>query len=81
MISQSVAGSSLTPNFGSFASTPQADLLTGTGLKDTFSFLAKPNFTADGKGSDLITDFNAAQGDHFKIGKGLSVCRPQRRRC
>jgi hypothetical protein len=76
MISQSVAGSTLTPNFGSFAATAQADLLTGTALKDTFSFLSKPNFTADGKGSDLITDFNAAQGDLLKIGKaafGLPV--------
>ena len=76
MISQSVAGSSLTPNFGSFAATAQADLLTGTAMKDTFSFLSKPNFTADGKGSDLITEFNAAQGDVLKIGKaafGLPV--------
>jgi hypothetical protein len=76
MISQSVAGSTLTPNFGSFAATAQADLLTGTALKDTFSFLSKPNYTADGKGSDLITEFNAAQGDFLKIGKaafGLPV--------
>ena len=76
MISQSVAGSTLTPNFGSFAATAQADLLTGTALKDTFSFLSKPNFTADGKGSDLITEFNTAQGDLLKIGKaafGLPV--------
>ena len=69
MISQSVAGSTLTPNFGSFAATAQADLLTGTALKDTFSFLSSPNFTADGKGSDVITDFNGDQGDIFKISK------------
>jgi hypothetical protein len=69
MISQSGAGSPQNPNFGAFSTTAKADLLTGTALSDTFSFMTEPNFTADGYGSDLITDFNGSQGDLLAISK------------
>ena len=69
MISQSGAGSPQNPNFGAFSTTVKADVLTGTALADTFSFISDPNFTLDGNGSDLITDFNGAQGDFFEISK------------
>ena len=79
MISQSGVGSAQNPNFGTFSATAKADVLTGTALKDTFSFLSAPNFTADGKGSDVITDFNGDQGDILKISKsafGFSSVSP-----
>ena len=59
----------LSKTFGNFSSTAAKDTLTGTSFADTFAFGTTPNYSTDGKNSDVITNFNPAEGDIIKISK------------